>query len=292
MCDRNSVLVIFLILKIIILVVLPIGLYILYRMENRLYKTVGIITVLSIMILIVLRLFNNECVVNSSFSYLKSDDDIKIINENSKPSYVYESIYSSKTYLTDDSREAYFYDLNSEELKTNVISCNKNSYLNNYGSGLSAIATLISNGYGSDTDIVEMLFYLEYNKLIDCENGFDFDTIFKKLGESYYFTINQISKDSIKDYVSNGKFVLAETTNKSNEYKNFGCEKDYIVVYNNSNDEEYSIINPNDKRYSYFCPSNTIGYGSIIEKNQNNNSFTLDEIDSKALRYFVIEVTQ
>ena len=88
----------------------------------------------------------------------------------------------------------------------------------------------------------------------------------------------------------NGKSILVETQNKYNESKNFGCEKDYIIIYNVNNDNSYSIINPNDKNYDYFCPSNTIGYGSIIEGNQNEKVYSLDELNSKALKYYAIEV--
>ena len=113
--------------------------------------------------------------------------------------------------------------------------------------------------------------------------------VFNAIAEMYSLKISQVSSLEIKNYLSNGNNVLVETINKVDENKNFGCEKDYIVIYNEMNDE-YSILNPNDKTYSYFCPNNTIGYGSIIEENQNERSFTLDEINSKALRYFVVEV--
>ena len=40
MCDRNSVLIVFLILKIIILVIVPIIVYILYKRKNKLFNFV------------------------------------------------------------------------------------------------------------------------------------------------------------------------------------------------------------------------------------------------------------
>ena len=292
MCDRNSVLIIFLIFKIIILVVLPIVLYILYRLKNKLYDVVGIITALFILVLIILRLASNECVTNSTISYLRNNDDIKVVEENTNPATIYESIYPTETYLTDDSENVYFYDINSEGIKNNKISCDKESYLKNYGDSISAITSLISNRYYTDIDMVEVITYLEEANLIDCDNGIDFDAALKVLSEPYNYNVSQITRDSIKNYLSDGKSVLVETSNKANETNNFGCEKDYIVIYNVNNDDEYSIINPNDKGYSYFCPSNTIGYGSIIEGEQNSKPFTLNEIDSKALRYFVIEVTE
>lgn len=293
MCYRNSVLIIFLIFKIIILVVLPILVYILYKLKNKLYNAVGIITSLFILVLIILRLASNDCVTNSNFSYfINNEDNINIIEENTNPATVYESIYSTETYSNDRTEKVYFYDINSNKIKNSLITCTKESYLKNYGDSISAITSLVANSYDTDIDMMEALSYLEENNLIDCENGINFDTSFKKLGELYNYSIVQISKERIKDAISDGKSVLVETTNKYNESNNFGCEKDYIVIYNVSNDDEYSIINPNDKGYSYFCPSNTIGYGSIIEGEQNTKTFTLNQIGSKALRYFVIEVAE
>ena len=293
MCDRSSVLVLFIILKILILVVLPILVFILYKLEHKLFNTVGIVNILFIIGLIILKLTSNDCVTNSTFSYFnQKEENIDIIYENSDQSTIYESVYSNDTYVASDMHEAYFYGLNYDSLKNTTISCDKKSYMNNYGDSISAITTLIANYNRSDINIIEILTVLEENNLIDCDNGFDFDKVFEKLSEEYNFKIISISKEQVYNYITKGNSVLVETTNKPSYNNNFGCEKDYIVIYNTSEENGYSIINPNDKDYSYFCPSNTIGYGSIIKGDQNSKSFTIDEIDSKALRYYTIEVTQ
>ena len=288
MCDRNSVLIVFLILKIIILVIVPIIVYILYKRENKLFNFVSIVNILFIIALIIMRLTSNECVTNSNFSYLRNNGEEKYIEENPN-SAEYESVYSTEQYLTNDSKNVYQYNINEDPLKNVSLSCDKKSYLKNYGNGLAAITSLISNYSETDLNIIEFLDMLEENKLIDCNNGFDFNSAFIKSADYYSLNVKQISASEIDNYLSTGHSVLAETINKVDEDKNFGCEKDYIVIYN-SNGDEYSILNPNDKTYSYFCPSNTIGYGSIIEGNQNDKAFTLNEINSKALRYFVVEV--
>ena len=161
--------------------------------------------------------------------------------------------------------------------------------MKNYGDSIAAITSLIANYSETDMNVIEILDYLEENGLVDCNNGFDFDKVFNVIADMYSLNIKQISSKEVYEYVSNGNNVLAETSNKNGESKNFGCENAYIVIYNESNDE-YSILNPNDKRYSYFCPNNTTGYGTILEENQNDRSYTFDEIDSKTMRYFVVEV--
>lgn len=289
MCDRSSVLVIFLILKILILLVLPITVYVLYRRNHPLYKVVGIANVFFILLLIILKLTGNACVNNSNFFYIKSNEvDLDYISDNTNT--LYESVYSTDKYFYQDNRNAYYYDINTAPLKNVSLSCNKKSYMEHYGNGISAITTLIANYYDIDINMVDVLAFLEDKNLIDCNNGIDFNKAFIFLGEMYNYRVKEIYSSQIDSYISNGRSVLVETTNKANETNNFGCEKDYIVIYNKTNDGTYNIINPNDQYESYFCPSNTIGYSSIIEGNQNEKSYTLDNINAKALRYFVIEV--
>lgn len=286
MCDRSFVLVIFLILKIIILLVLPIVVYILYKRENKLFDTVGIINIAFILFLIIMRLFGNDCITNSNISYLKSSDkELEYIEENPNALNEYESVYSTEQYLNKASKEVYQYGISDDPIKNIKISCDKTSYMKNYGDSIAAITSLVSNYAEDEINLIEILDELEESNLIDCNNGFDFDAVLNKIADMYSLKVSQISSWQINDYEN----VLVETINKPEETNNFGCEKDYIVIYN-INEDELSILNPNDKTYSYFCPSNTIGYGSIIEENQNERIFTLDEINSKALRYFVVEV--
>lgn len=287
MCDRSFMLVIFLILKITILVITPILLFYLYKKESRLYTLVGVLDLFFILLFIILRLSGNTCIVNSTFSKIKNNDT-NTINENNDS--VYESIYSIDQYTGINNNSAYFYSIDSDPLRYVKLSCDKNSYMKNYGSSITAITSLISNYYNVEINEIDLINYLEDNNLIDCEKGIDFLTAFKALQDRYYFDIVEINSSLIDNYVLNGKSILVETQNKYNEDKNFGCEKDYLIIYSINNDGEYSIINSNDKNYDYFCPSNTIGYGSIIEGNQNDNIYSFNELNSKALKYYTIEV--
>ena len=289
MCNNSGILIIFLIVKIIILALIPIILFILYRRDNKLFNFIGMLDAVLIIVFIILKLFNNPCVNNSNFFYIKSNEvDLDYISENTNT--LYESVYSTDKYFYQDNRNAYYYDINTAPLKNVSLSCNKKSYMEHYGNGISAITTLIANYYDIDINIVDVLAFLEDKNLIDCNNGIDFNKAFISLGEMYNYRVKEIYSSQIDSYISNGRSVLVETTNKANETNNFGCEKDYIVIYNKTNEGTYNIINPNDQYESYFCPSNTIGYSSIIEGNQNEKSYTIDNINAKALRYFVIEV--
>lgn len=288
MCERSFMLVIFLILKIIILFIIPVVLYYLYKTERKEYNLVGVLDIIFILLFIILRLSGNSCITNSSFSYIKGNDSDVFINESNDT--IYETVYSTDQYTNMNNSNAYFYSIYSDPLRNVKLSCTKSSYMKNYGDSITAITTLISNYYGVEIDEMELINYLEENDLIDCEKGIDFLTVFKALQDRYYYDIVEISGSQLYSYILNNKSVLVETQNKYSESKNFGCEKDYIIIYSVNNEGSYSIINPNDKNYDYFCPSNTIGYGSIIDGNQNEKVYSIDDINSKALKYYAIEV--
>ena len=289
MCDRSAVLIIFLILKIIVLIIVPIILFILYKSENGTYTLVGVLDAVFIIIFIILKLTGNSCITNSKFSYIKSTNESKTAIKENKD-IMYEDINATSQYSIDNDKMAYFYGLNYAPLNRYRIMCDEKSYMKSYGDGITAITTLIANYYNIEINESKVITYLEDANLIDCDNGINFDAALKVIADNYSATPIQIPIYDIDSYLDNGKSVLVETQNKYTETGNFGCEKDYIVIYNKTNDGDYNIINPNDRNESYFCPSNTIGYGSIIEEKQNTKAYTIDERDSKALRYFVVEV--
>lgn len=292
----NLKLVIFFIIKIVVIIIVPIILFLFRKKEIKSYyiwtEILALIAVATLYLIgfsyitesNIITIMNMNMLSDSSIKKVeKNDGNLNKINRNSR-------IFSTKQIRTRDNTYAYDYEINSSPLNEAELSCDKKSYMKNYGDSMSAITTLIANYYDLDINEMKVLSYLEDNNLVDCENGIDFEKALIKLGDKYYYTVKQISSSQVESYVSSGKSVLVETINNYEEKDNFGCEKDYIVIYNINNEGAYSIVNPNDKKYSYFCPSNTIGYGSIIEGNQNSKSYSLDDIDNKALKYYVIEV--
>lgn len=292
MCDNNGVLIVFIVLKAIILFVVPILIFVMYKKNSRLFTIVGIIELVCIIAMILLRLFGNDCIKNSNITYIKGNNDNTIYENsyNSDSSIYSEEAYSIGSIETTNDNNVYVYNINTLPLKTTTIMCDKKRYINNYGNSITGITILMSNAFDSDFDENEVFQRLANSQAINCDNGVNFEAVFNELARLYGFRIREISYSEMDRYILNGHSVLAATINEPDEEYNFGCGRDYIVVYNKSNDGYYNIINPNDKTYSYFCPSDTIGYGSIIDKNQNNNNYTFEEINSKTIGYFVIEV--
>lgn len=287
-------LILFFIIKIFVIIIAPV---LLFR-KREIHKYFIWTEIGALILIVVLYLFGFPYIVDSNITTISKLNLLssgkkassKTTNYNGKKPKYYSRVLSTKAYELNEGKKAYYYDINSEPLKDIEMSCDKKSYMEQYGESLSAITSLISNSFSLEMNEMELIDYLEDNNLIDCENGFDFNTLFTKLSGEYSFNIIQIAPSQIDYYISNGKNVLVETTNKYNEDNNFGCETSYLVIYNKNNDGNYGIINSNDHYESYFCPSNTIGYGSIIEGNQNDKAYSFDMINSKALRYFVIEV--
>lgn len=289
MCDRNVVLVIFILFKVIVLIVAPIMLIFFYKKDSRMYTPVGIATIFFIVFLILLRFLGNNCIINSNISYISSNHSgDKSIKESEEIGY--SEVYSISKYLNRKNQDIFNYNINKYPLKNVKISCDKKSYMKNYGDSITAITMLISNAFGYEFNEIDILNFLDKKGLVSCEKGIDFDKAFNALSEKYFFDIIKINSSEIDNYLQNGNSILMETLNKYEEPGNFGCGKDYLIIYNISTDDKYNLINPNDKDYSYFCPSNTIGYGSIIDGNQNDKTYSFDEIDNKASRFFVIEV--
>ena len=115
MCYKSSILIIFFILKVLILVIVPIVLFVLYRLKNKVFNLIGGLDILFIIILIILRLTSNTCITNSNVSYIKNNINRTVVGENINT--LYESIYSTETYLNKESKNAYFYGINYEPLK-------------------------------------------------------------------------------------------------------------------------------------------------------------------------------
>ena len=79
MCDNNGVLIVFIVLKAIILFVVPILIFVMYKKNSRLFTIVGIIELVCIIAMILLRLFGNDCIKNSNITYIKGNNDNTIL---------------------------------------------------------------------------------------------------------------------------------------------------------------------------------------------------------------------
>jgi hypothetical protein len=189
MCDRSFMLVVFLILKIIILIITPILLYFLYKKESKVYNLVGGLDIFFIILFIILKLTGNTCINNSTFSYINSNR-VSYLKENYDS--FYESILSSKQYVNKNNEDVYYYSISNKPLSDVKLSCDEKKYMKNYGDSITAITTLLSNNIGLEINEIDVISYLEKNKIIDCENDIDFDKVIKGLQDKYHYTVSEI----------------------------------------------------------------------------------------------------
>lgn len=292
MCERTSILILIFILKVIFLILSPLSFfYLINRFNNKyiniLYKT----NVIFLILLIVLRIFNNPCVINSNISGIdhnmskKSDN---IIYETNSANTV-ERIVTNKIYTKSNKQKIFYFNINKLPLSNKKIYCdNDYAYMKNYGSNITALSIIVSSLYNENIDPIKLLDLSVENNIFDCETGVNTDELINLVNNNYSLSKREINYTELKDYIRNGGIVLAEI-NAGDIDKSISCSASYIVIYDVDKQGNFSILNPNDKDYKYICPENSEGYGKVIDSNTNDKLYSLDDIKNISSRYIILE---
>ena len=283
MCERPVTLFLMFLLKIIVFILVPLLLFIFKdRINNKYLNIVFRINIVLIVLFIILRLFNNSCIINSNFNYLKNmtnsnkEKNSKISDSNNANKV--EKIVTNKIYKTKDNKNVYYFNNNQLPLSEKKIKCkNKNIYMKNYGNTITAVSILVSTAKQRNIDPIEIMNLAVDNNIFNCEEGVSTRELLLLVSEKYNLEVKIIDNYYLQNYVSNGGIVLSEVTNVRGK-KNITCDQTSIIVYNVNKENELIILNPNDKRYDYICPEGSRGYGSIIKANTNNSSLSIDEL--------------
>ncbi len=292
MCQNESLLIFIFVLKIIVLVFLPILLiFFSERIEKRYISPIFNINIVLIIALIVLRLFNNGCVTNSSISKLLinryKNGDITLKEETG--SNVIERLVTNKKYNTKSGKTVYYFNNVEAPLSEYEIPCKKShGYMKNHGNNITAISTFISTYFERNIDPIEILNYAKKSDLIRCDIGTKTYSLLTIVAKDYNYNVKTVSFSEINDYLNSGKVVLAEVTNKPG-IRNITCDKSYIVIYNITNDNNYMFLNPSDRTFDYICPSSSAGYGTVVEANTNDYFIPQSDLYSIGLDYIVLE---
>ena len=292
MCQNESLLVFIFILKIIILVFLPIVLIFFNdRIEKRYIAPILNINIILVLSLIVLRLFNNGCVVNSSISKLLINRYKKgeITLKEETGSNVIKKIVTNKKYNTKSGKIVYYFNNVELPISEYEIPCKKShGYMKNYGNNITAISTFVSTYLERNIDPIEILNYAKKSELIRCDVGIKTYSLLNIIAKDFGYNVKTISFNEVNNYLNSGNVVLAEVTNKPGIH-NITCDKSYIVLYNITNDNNYMFLNPSDRSFDYICPSSSAGYGSVVEANTNDYFIPQSDLYSIGLDYIVLE---
>ena len=238
-----------------------------------------------------LRLLNNKCIINSNSNYIKhSKEDVSIYKKiiGTDPGIV-SNIISNHVYYSLDKKSIYYYNINELPLSNKKYYCdNKEIYLKNYGNDVVSVSMLLSAYLNKNVDPIETFNFALDNNLVSCENGVDIYRLLDNLLVQYDYHVVRIPKENVSSYVRNGGVVLSIVNHKDFAY-NFSCNKSSIIIYSIDKNNNYRILDSNDRNYEYICPDNTDGYGDVLQANSRNNSWTSDVINTLSDEFISLE---
>ena len=293
MCTKSFILILVFLLKILVFLI-PISMFILKKIGfiEKVINTLFLVEVLFLIILLTLCIFGTDCINYSTISGIKLN-----YNLFGKTDYLdeeninidYNNINPSKVYKNNVGLDVNYYNINLYPFKNIKILCNKKSYFQNYGNDIAAVATGISTITRDKTNPYKILTLLEKTELISCEKIPSIEDIFSTVSTYYKVNFRLVSIDELYNIINSGKVVIGKTKVTDNNF-NISCGENLIVIYSSNNKNEFNILNPSDRINDTFCPNNTLGYGSIIKGNQNNSSYSIDELSNYISEFYVVEV--
>ena len=292
MCERSSILTLFFVLKIIVLLIIPIVIIFIKKIS---YKKTSILLYFDISIisfLILLRIFNNNCVVNSNISGIKNSyylNNNDYIQESNDPNSV-SQIITNKKYKTNTGKDVYYFNNNQLPLSEKKILCSDNSevYMKNYGNGITAVSMLLSSYYNENIDPISIMNLALEKEIFNCNNGVSIDSLIALVSDKYNVNFKEVSKNNLYNEVSNGNVILAEVKYTANTI-NVTCNKAYIIIYNIDNNNKYHILYSNDSTNDIICSDNSEGVLSIINKNLNSKEWDINSLNMITDRYMKLE---
>ena len=281
------------IFKTILILSLPV--YIIFKKEKnpKASKILIIVNLVFFSLFIVLKIFNNPYIVNSSILGIKNlintnkytDKTVTLSND---PNIV-EEIVTDKIYNTKSGGNVYYFNSIISPLKDKKVNCENNYvYFKNVGNNITSIATILSSELNKNIDPLEILRLSIKNDIFDCDTGVDTSSLLNLISNNYNVSVREVDQKEAIKYINMGKVVFAEIDNKSSNIS-LSCEESNIVIYNINNEGNFNILIPDERDYDYICPDNSDGYGSIILANANEKSWSASDIASLVTRYIILE---
>ena len=292
MCNNIIILWLFIILKIIVILFLPI--FIIAKRKKKYVNILIVVDILFLAFFLICNIFTiNKCVYNSNLNGIKRtkiENQITLYNE-LHPEEIYgnlsDGINAEKKYKTSLGKDLYYFNQNKQYMKNAYYTCNgQNIYMNSFGSSISSVSIAISTLYDNNINPVQILnFYKEDNSDL-CNMKFDINSIFSSVTKRYgAITLTNINTDQIKDEIKNGGIVIVEVSAK--EGSKLTCDHDYIVIYNISLNGNLMYVSPASTTTPYVCSYSSRAYGSTID--YSNNNVSLEELTNEAVNYYLIK---
>ena len=284
MCDSNTSLIIFLTIKIIALLILPIIIIFVKKIDKLIKNFLFIINIALLVLLICLRIFNNDCVVYSTINGIKINSYKNTSNYvTEKTSNNIEKIDAIEKYKTNNNSNVYYFNNVSFPLSNQSITCSSDTvFMKDYGNEITAVSIMVSSILDKNIDPIEILDLAKKNNVIDCNKRINIDKLISIVNNKYKLYSVNIDSNSAHNKIKNGEVILAEV-NYVEGMNNISCDRDYVIVYKINNDNKYVILNPSQRDKDYICPDNTDGLLTVIKG--NNNTFSEEEFNKICSRY-------
>lgn len=293
MCNSVTVLWLFIILKIIALIILPI--IIIFKRKKNYVIYIVFTDIVLLLFFMICNIFTiNSCVYNSNMDGIKRVEkynEITLYNEihpNTDYGNNSDGIEPEKKYITSTGKNLYYFNQNKAYMKTAYYICNNQKiYMNSFGSSITAISTTISTLYDNNINPVQVFNLYKNDNLDLCNTKFDIGSVFSSVMKRYgALSLTNIDSFKIKDELKNGGIVIAEVS--ANKNSKLTCDHDYIIVYNSTNDGKVMIVSPSSLDNPYVCSYSSRAYGNTIDYSKNS-TISLDDLNKEAVNYYLIK---
>jgi hypothetical protein len=219
---------------------------------------------------------------------LLGDSDKSIISdlyENISTSNSIKTLEAVKDYKTHRNSNVYYYDGLNMPLSAKKIKCESGyDYYKYYSDIITSTSMLLSTYFDKTISPLEVLDKTINAGLIKCGEPINQDSFFYMIYNEYHVDFKVINNSELRNYILNGKPVLLETNGNGN----LSCNQSYFLIYDVNNNDDYLLLDPNNKSYNYICPDGSTGFGSMLKPNYNDSSFSYSDILSDTRRLIVI----
>ena len=293
MCNNIIVLYIFMFIKIITILILPIIIFI--KRKKEYIKILILVEIILLLFFLICNIFTiNKCVYNSTFKGIErtnNENTINLSNELHQDEVLYNSknINPIKKYKTYTKKYLYYYNQNRIDIKNAYYECNgQKIYMNSIGSSITAFSMAFSTIFDNNLNPVQIFNYYKEDTMDICNKQITIDSVYNSVMKRYGgIQLSEISSYEIESAIKNGGIVIASLS--ANENSKLTCDTDYIVIYNIGLDGKFMIADPASQKNSYICPASSKAYGNVIDKNNINKTWSLDEIDNEAVKYYLLK---
>lgn len=292
LCDNTIVLFIFVLIKLFIYIIFPI--IIIRKRDNSYVKYFIITEIILILSLLISNVFSlNSCIYNSNISGIKkSTVKSKILNYNSThyTDEDYESVSEiepTSYYKTYTGKNFYYYNQNDIFLKKKKLECGENKYFNVYGSPIVSTSMAVSTILDINITPIDIL-DLYNEEIFDCSENVNIGDVFSVVTNRYSgLDISEISGDMVVNSIRNGGIVIAQI--QSNGNSTLTCGSSFITIYNITLEGKLIIADPDDSSSKYACSSSSMSYGKVLNANRTNTEWSLEDINSQTLHYYLVK---